>query len=256
MALISFVKLWRRKIRKAGYLKDQNGIIKRYYREFDNWNLHIENCKSFIVNVTHESHGGKVAILGSGWLLDIPIKYLEQKFDEIWLIDINHPIQIKRKYENNRKIRFVNYDLTNGLVEKAVNANTFNDFNIFLNKSELVNLETDFDLVISINLLNQLDILLCDYLQSKFKLNITVLTAIRKRIQQNHIDFLKKYNACLITDSMELLIDDNSIVEEKNLIYCELPKATQIDSWIWLFDTNKYYHVKYNTSFRVKALSF
>ena len=49
----------------------------------------------------------------------------------------------------------------------------------------------EYDLVISLNLLNQLDILLCDYLKEKFKIdNEETLLPIRKIIQQNHLDIL------------------------------------------------------------------
>ncbi len=256
MALISLRKTWRRKIRKAGYLKDQNGIIRRYHREPNNWNIHIEKCKEFITKITYKTQGGKLAILGSGWLLDIPINFLEKKFDEIWLIDINHPIQVKRKYEKHKNIHFIETDLTNGLVEKAVNLKSYKEFVAVMNGNTPMEFGTDFNLVISINILNQLDILLCDFLQKKFKLSNELLIEVRKKVQQDHINLLKRHNACLITDCKELLLDEDNVIEVRNLLYCDLPKATNFEQWIWVFDTKKHYHVKYNTSFKVKALSF
>jgi len=82
-------------LRKMEYISDQRGIINRYINEGKNWNLHLENTKKYIINSTKTKNKENVAILGSGWLLDLPLSFLNENFKTIYLVDIYHPRQIK-----------------------------------------------------------------------------------------------------------------------------------------------------------------
>ena len=66
-------------MRRAGYLKDQTGIRRRYEREQEPWQQHIDNTRRFIVESARKAANHKsVAVLGSGWLLDVPVDELLQ----------------------------------------------------------------------------------------------------------------------------------------------------------------------------------
>lgn len=256
MSLISLFSSTTRNIRKVGYIKDQKGILKRYNYEYENWQSHLQKCKEIIISQFKNCNANKVAVLGSGWLLDVPINELINNFNRIDLYDINHPKPIKRKYENNLKVNFIEKDLTNGLINKANEAKIAKDFLSELDQSKSISFEQDYDLVISINILNQLDIMLCDYIERKFKIDDSDLKLIRSKIQRNHIELLNKYNSCLISDCVEQQINKGDVVKENNLLYCDLLNGELIDSWIWNFDTRKTYNSKYTTSFIVKAYNF
>lgn len=256
MSLISLFDSKYKNIRKAGYIKDQKGIIKRYGYEYENWLLHLENCKSFIAEKASSFSGGKVAVLGSGWLLDVPVDNLLNNFDQIDFFDIYHPAQIKRKYINNPKISFIVKDLTNGLINKVYNSKKLPEILTAIRDKEPVEFNVNYDFVISLNLLNQLDILLVDFIRKKFKIKQEIMNKIRFSVQQNHIDMLMNFNTCLITDAIEQIIKNDEIIEEKNLIYGNLPENKFIKSWIWTFDTQMTYNAKNKTSFIVKAYQF
>lgn len=256
MSLISLFKSSARNIRKAGYIKDQNGIIRRYSNEYENWQFHLQKCKQIIISQFARCGKKNIAVLGSGWLLDVPMKELINNFSCIDLFDINHPKPIKRKYQKNLQVNFIEKDLTNGLISDVNEANTINDFVNALNNCNPISFKQDYDLVISVNILNQLDIILCDFVKKKFKVDENDLKQIRTKIQQNHIKMLNKYNSCLITDSVEHQLEGGEIVAENNLIYCDLSNVKLIDSWEWKFDTRKTYNTKYTTSFIVKAYNF
>ena len=57
--------------------------------------------------------------------------------------------------------------------------------------------------------MNQLDILIIDYLKKNSIYPDSELTIMRKMIQQSHLNFLVKHNAVLITDYEELIYKNN-----------------------------------------------
>lgn len=243
--------------KKAGYLKDQQGIINRYYREKENWDTHLEKCKNFILQELDNFSGKKIAVLGSGWLLDVPIELLVKKFKEVWLFDVKHPSVVKQKFKNHTNIKWIETDLTGGMIKKAVQCKNIKEFVRALEKVGDINLKEDFDFIISINLLNQLDVLLCDFLKRKSKADECSLTAIRQKIQTNHVKLLLRYpRGILISDCTELKLYKKQIIEYKNLIHTDLSKFNEKENWEWIFDTHRLYYRKFKVNFSVKAFSF
>ena len=244
--------------REEGYVTDQKGIQNRFVREREHWQLHLDNTKQYILQSAKRSASKKsVAVLGSGWLLDVPVAELAQEFEEVYLYDIVHPEQIvvnMRKYPN---VHLVVADLTDGAEELAAQSHSFEEFcNSLAHISLTPNLQ-QFDFVVSVNLLNQLDIILCDYLKEKFSITESELIEIRKQVQQHHVDSLPKGKTCLITDFCEENTSLNGTsVQKKKLLYCSLPTATNMKEWQWIFDTNQTYHEGQNTILKVKAIEF
>ena len=75
-----------------GYLSDQKGIMNRYLNQQGGWDSHLDNSKRFIERSAFLKNKRSVAVLGSGWLLDVPIDYIAQEFGEVYLVDIAHPV--------------------------------------------------------------------------------------------------------------------------------------------------------------------
>lgn len=248
------------KFLKSEYINDQFGIIDRYSREKLNWDIHLQNTRQFIINNLNYARENKsVAVLGSGWLLDVPTEILSENFKSVVFFDIVQPEQIKNRITKNFKnIDLKTGDLNCGAFETACNARNFNDFCQKLNSLPFDNLKKsleEYDLVISLNLLNQLDILLCDYLKEKFKIdNEETLLPIRKIIQQNHLDILPVNKTILITDGYQTDIDIKTGMEySKSLIYCDLKKYNVSKTWDWIFDTHQQYNPDMNTILKVSA---
>lgn len=244
--------------REEGYVTDQKGIQNRFVREREQWQSHLDNTKQYIQQSAKRRATKKsVAVLGSGWLLDVPITELAQEFSDVYLYDIVHPEQIAvnmRKYPN---VHLVVTDLTGGAVELAAQSNSFYDFRNSLTHISLKPNLQQFDFVVSVNLLNQLDIILCDYLKEKFSITESELIEIRKQVQQHHVDSLPKGKTCLITDYCEENTSLNNLsMQKKKLLYCSLPTASNTKEWQWIFDTNQTYHEGQNTILKVKAMEF
>lgn len=245
-------------LRKMGFNNDQEGILRRFLHEQENWDEHLQRSKKYIIDFLDEKKPKKIAVLGSGWLLDVPIEYMNSHCNVIYLIDIRHPRQIKHKYENITEINFVKKDLTGGAIEAV-----FTILNTSDNPSEdLENLYPpgishlpDVDCYISVNVLCQLDILILEYIR-KFK-NITPqsVNAIRQNVQKSHLNSIQKSDFCLITDYKELVYSrTNELTANNPLLFTELPESGYYDEWIWHFDTQMTYYPNRKTYFKVKAI--
>jgi len=231
-------------LRKLGYFKDREGMYSRYIFEQNNWNSHLINTKRSILSSAETKNKNLCVILGSGWLLDIPIDELSKMFEKIILVDVTHPKQIEhfvRKYDNV------------SLIEKEITqiSNTFFSFTKKKNKSatELLNLveeKNDFglgniindaDLVVSANLVTQLSVFFQEYLSKKKLFSEDVIKEFSAKIQKNHLDNLPKNKTCLIVDYNQRNYDlRNNLIAETERVYTNLPEKRIKNKWQWDFD--------------------
>jgi hypothetical protein len=233
-------------LKKLGYLKDQKGIVNRYLIE-DGWKKHVEKTKHFILKSLKNVSFKEIAILGSGWFLDLPIDVLLGKFEKIICFDINHPQQILHKYRNEIKIQFIEGDITGGLIELFYQNKT-----IQLDEVPTIN-PIEFDgCFVSLNILSQLDNLLFEYagLQPENE------NQIRKKIQEKHVEFLSNYPHLLITDYKEVYRNENGEeIGRKQTGHLDISKNQIAEEWIWEFDTNKTYKDDCLTELHVLAIN-
>lgn len=232
--------------------RDQDGILHRYLNEKENWDKHLVNCKQCIIN--NSPKGKTIAILGSGWLLDVPMDELLKQYDHIHLYDIIHPRQIQHKYRTHSNVKFIKIDLTAGLIELVSKSSTTKLlFERIMKKQWCINLST-YDAVVSLNILNQLDILIIDLLKRKHSFSLDEQVQIRAKIQTDHLLGLPENKSLLISDCTEISqhILENKI-ESKNLIHANIAVCKEVNAWDWLFDTRGMYRENHSTTFKVKA---
>ena len=212
-------------LKRMGYIKDQEGILNRYLRESKGWEQHLENTSGFILECLKNKKVRELVVFGSGWLLDFPLDKLAGMIENIKLVDIYHPPQILKKVKKYRGVECISADITGGYIAKIFqDIKKFEKQNVpfvFPAGSFLPEYNFhEYSYVISLNILNQLDILLTDYLKKKIILDEGTLQQIRKRLQNDHLDMIKKAPYILITDYEELLINrDGEEGEIKNLLY-------------------------------------
>ena len=248
-------------LKRMGYKTDQEGIIRRFLNEDGAWNSHIKNTKDVIIEQSEQIQEKKtVLVLGSGWLLDIPIDFLCKTFTNVVLTDIFHPKEIVKKYSKYTNIVWLQCDLT-GIAENvfAIGRKGSKNFNDELKKVKIyppaLNVKANY--VISANILSQLDELIIDYLKKYQEIDTEILAGFRRKIQEKHLDFLKKSKSVLITDIEELYFNrDAELVEQVCLMYCKLPESRIITEWEWTFDSKMTYRRNNVTYRKVKAYSF
>ena len=249
-------------IRRMGFVRDQEGIMNRYIGEPAQWQHHLEKTRSFIAGSFTDSKAESVAVLGSGWLLDVPLNDLRKRFGHVYLVDIHHPPQIRKKIADMERVELVEEDLTGGAIEQVWNLLRKNKSNIPATRLvEQISLNPPLsgiqpDALISVNLLNQLDILLCDHIRRKLPYQQELSVSFRAAIQNFHLEWLTKKAGCLVTDTAEVRIPFKGEASSKSLLYTDLPDGIRRDSWQWDFDSRGTYHPGARTRMEVQAVEW
>ena len=246
-----------RMFRSMNFYSDQSGILRRYNREKTNWETHLQNTRNFAVKAIQNKKCKSAAVLGSGWLLDVPVKEFTECFDKVILFDIRHPKSIKKRFQKQPNVVLFECDIS-----EFAN-NTYHFVKQFKNKKKRPQIDTitaqpelilsTFDFVFSCNILNQLDILLIDYLSDNMKLNENEILSFRKKIQQHHIDLLPRKKTCLVSDYEEILHNEHDEeISRTKTIHCPVVFQKN-EKWTWDFDTCMTYHNGKKTFFEVFA---
>ena len=248
-------------LRKMKYLSDQKGIIRRYINEKEGWEKHLANTRNYIIDTLSGKNYNTIAILGSGWLLDVPLEFLVNNFEKVTLIDINHPQQIKHKLRKFDNVELKNADISGGAIMQVYDlVKNYRRTGIKKDLQEIeftgFNPEEPVDFEISLNILNQLDILLVDYMKGFSIFDESELNYFRSRIQKSHIDSLIPGKSCLITDYEEEIYNMNGNADsKKKLIYTDLPVGKNTKTWQWNFDMSGSYYPGKKTVFNVIAMA-
>lgn len=233
-------------IRKMKYIADQQGIIDRYLKEAESWASHLENTKKAIVEGAEGKIPGTCAVLGSGWLLDVPIQFLSQKFKNVYLFDVIHPTQIKHKINKYHNVELVEQDITGGAINEFFDSvQVYKSMKVRKEPAEFMfkgfSYKMAFDYVVSVNILNQLDILLVDYIKGYNLYSEEEILNFRVNIQKNHFESLPQGKTCLITDYEELVYDkQNNLEATIPLLHISLPEEKIHSKWQWQFDHQDY----------------
>ena len=120
---------------------------------------------------------------------------------------------------------------------------------------EKFNLPEPVDYTFSVNVLNQLDILIIEYLRRVKIIASVDLFGFRKKIQSAHLNSLSAGKSSIITDYEEVLYDrTDTFVENRNLLFVDLPKNKSRQDWIWRFDESMSYYHNRKTHFKVAAI--
>jgi hypothetical protein len=224
--------------------------MRRFLDEEGAWESHLQKTRQCILNELYRLKPQSVAVLGSGWLLDIPLQELLAEGASVKLIDIAHPSRIKHKYRGNPRVEFIDYDLTRA-VDNVLNYKDVTDSSAFRElilslKQPVHNLNFEADLCISVNTLSQLHVLYADYLSRRKSFSGNSREELAKAIQLAHLDFLPKGKSLLVSDFEEELYDeDGKLMGVNPRLFVDLNRYEKVDSWSWSFDSRKTYHQNY-----------
>jgi hypothetical protein len=236
---------YKRILHRLDYYNYQHGLIVRHLNQGTGWDSHLEKCRSFILKAIEKYHPDTVTILGSGWLLEVPLKEITEIAGRVNLVDIVHPAEVIQQTKGMPSVNLFTDDVTGGLIDKIwkkTSAVPFLRKLKSLENFEIPEYTPDYEpgLIISLNLLSQLDVLPVRYLQRKSAIKDTGLMTLRGEIQMKHLDFLKKHKSVLITDISEIFSDNHGIKEEEKTVVIDLPVGNYSEEWIWDFDVAGY----------------
>jgi hypothetical protein len=257
---MAYSEQYKRILHKFGYYGYQEGLIHRHLGQNEGWNSHLGNCRNYIINAVREIKPQKVTVLGSGWLLDLPIAEILDTTRSVTLIDIVHPPEAYRQVASLPGVELIEDDATGGVVrevwEKAGKISFLKKLN---NLDEIIvplyELQGDPGLVISLNILSQLDVLPVEFLKKRSKAKEEAITRFRKMIQDNHIRFLSKHRSLLITDICEIFTDSAGVTSEVKTVITDLPDGINREEWTWDFDLKRSDYYEKSSVMKVVALT-
>jgi len=217
----------------------------------------LENTRAAILAAVDRLNPKTVRVLGSGWLLDVPLKELSERCERITLCDIIHPRQIVSKYAGSGTITFETVDLTGGLADKVYYQRKREfDFDRFMEEVRGIRPWVyPEDLIVSANLLSQLSVFLADYLADKVKIGGDGLIEFTRVVQQHHLDSLPVGRSVLVADYEEEYRDeDGNLIGVKPTVHVDLPRQNVTGEWDWVFDTKMFYRDDCETILKVVAV--
>jgi len=174
-------------LKEMKYISDQQGIMNRYFAESKGWDKHLHNARSFILENFRKHRPETIMILGSGWLLDVPLDELLTECKQVYLADIHHPPQVQHRVKKAKNAQLITTDISGGAIEQIYNLVQSYKKDRVQKSLNVVSLQhpdlPSVDYYVSLNLLNQLDILLVDYIKRHIFYQEDEITGFRKLIQ-------------------------------------------------------------------------
>lgn len=252
---------YKRMLQLMGYYNYQNGLILRHMNQDGGWDEHCRRSRDFILKALNLYKPQKTTILGSGWLLDLPLAEIAESVKYVCLIDIVHPPEVLKQTATFKNVELLELDATGGLIEEVwKKSGKLSFFKRLKSLDNLIipdfNIVDDSGLFISLNILTQLETLPVAYLEKKASLSKNEIDRFRSEIQKKHIDFLMKHNSVLISDVAEIFTDRSGKTNRVNTLMTELPSGRLNESWTWNFDLKNTDNFNSNSVMEVAAISF
>lgn len=232
-------------LRALGYPQEIIATQARYRRCKEAWRPHLENTKAFILESASSVKGsGTAVVLGSGMLLDVPLAELAQRFEQVILVDIVHLPWVKRQGKRYSNVRFHALDVT-GVCEVLFNQvkqvrsgqGPAPKLPQMLPKPLPQSLGvSSVDFLVSVNLLSQLPILPCAFLERRCPAySDDDLEVFSEALIANHLLWLKSNSdqVCLIMDLQRRTYGaSGEETERENLVGGDVLPQPDRD-WIW-----------------------
>ncbi|MFO8233799.1 MAG: hypothetical protein R6U04_00145 [Bacteroidales bacterium] len=248
--------------KKMGFYKDQKGIMNRYLREGEAWDTHLQNSREFIIQSSEGKDKNHVVVLGSGWLLDVPLKHLAENFKKVTLVDIIHPTQIRKKIQKYSNVHLVEKDITGGVAyqifQKIQHYKKTKEIPMLTAyKAEPIDFGDKPGFIISCNTLTQPGIIIKEYIRNFTEIPETSILDLEKRIQEDQLNLLPPGKSCLITEyEEEIYGKNNDFIGTNPLLLISLPAEKNQRKWQWKFDKKFYYREDAQTFMNVIAINF
>jgi hypothetical protein len=219
-----------------GYLYQSIALRGRYKRRKNSWQPHLDSTKVYISEVIRSCRKrGKVIVLGSGLLLDLPVAELSAAFDEVVLVDIVHLREIRKQAGNYPNVRLIQADITGVAAElhKKIGRGIGE---LPEGCPNITSLDEKTGLVISLNIMSQLAAIPAEYLSK----NMTTRDepAIDKwcdKIRYAHYAALMElsYPVCLIADYKFIRRDKAGIIVREGSTIGNLCLPAPDRTWTW-----------------------
>jgi hypothetical protein len=156
-------------------------------------------------------------------------------------------------------VDLIEQDITGGLITEVwLKAGKYSLFKKLKSIADIVipEFKPDGDpgMVISLNILTQLESLLIDFLKKRAKIKEEEFRLFKTEIQRKHIDFLRKHRSVLITDYAEVITNRSGKAMTVPTLVTDLPPSQLREEWTWNFDKTGGDLYNSKSQFKVVAL--
>lgn len=223
-------------VRRMEYLYQAIALRGRYRRRKHAWQPHLDAARSFILSVAERCVSrGRVVVLGSGLLLDVPIERLAEQFGEVVLVDIVHLPEIRRRVRAYPNVRLLQHDVTG--VAKPLYENVRRGIQALPEVNAVIpEAGGDTGLVVSLNLISQLAAIPSYYVSKKMpNVSQDELDAWCNRIRAAHLDALAALSCdiCVIADYAYVWSDAGGAAVEQGSTVGDLALPEAGVKWEW-----------------------
>jgi hypothetical protein len=242
-----------------GYYNYQQGLINNFLVQENGWLSHQKKCREYILKAIEFCKPEKITVLGSGWLMELPLVEMAERTREICLVDIIHPPEVVSQVSAIQKVKLVEEDVSGGLIETVWNkAGCRTILNRLASLGEIeipvYRSHEDPGLIISLNILTQIELLPLNLLKRKSKADENEFLQFRRSIQENHLKYLKLYNSVIITDTSEIISKPGGKKEKVQTLLVDLPDGIRREQWQWDADLKGRDYNLRNSVFEVAAV--
>jgi hypothetical protein len=227
------------RVRKFGYLKRLIALEFRARRCEAAWAEHQRNCKAFIVKAADLCEQQRICVvLGSGLLLEVPLKALSERFERVILVDIFHMPQVAREVKKHFNVKLLTGDVTG--VFKALKERRPPGSNHPAPQPLIPHLK-EADLIVSCNCLTQLAGPFNEHFEATRGFSDLDSDKVAYQIMERHAKAIAEETTgigVIITDTDRFAMQGDHIVSRTDLLKAlKLPLTATIvhnEEWDWM----------------------
>ena len=234
-------------LKHLGYLRELIGTRSRYRRCREAWKPHLANTRRMILEAAEAAAPHRKAVVyGSGWLFDIPLAELVQRFEVVVLVDVLHMNSVQRLAAKHPNVRLVTADLSSviGSLDRDGIPAPVGDLP-----------EADADLLVSANLLTQLPYLPCEALRRRKPPPAeNEIQDFAAAIIRHHLDHLAAAagTVCLVSEIEHHLYEGEQLIERSDPLFGVDAGPFHRD-WTWSLAPKPEIHRRHDLRCRIAA---
>ncbi|MFQ5764985.1 MAG: hypothetical protein ACE5GT_08660 [Rhodospirillales bacterium] len=242
-------------LKAMGYVRELIAMEARHRRCRAAWAPHLERCQALILKAAEGVGRGRVTVLGSGLLLDVPWRELVETFDELRLVDILHLPLVRKETASTANVRLIEADVT-GVAEATYrHVEAGRDGSLPPPRAD-TGLYAASDLVVSANILTQLPLMPTAYLRDNAPTyGEDEIRAFARRIVEHHLELLAALpgRVALLTETRRVVVDGVRVLQEIDPLFgADVPRAGR--HWTWDIAPRPELSRRYDLRFRMAGI--
>ncbi len=237
--------------RKFGYLKRLIALEFRARRCETAWAPHQRATRNFITMAADLCERQNIAVvLGSGLLLEVPLKALAERFERVYLVDIFHMPQARREAKRHFNVKLLTGDITG--IFQAIKDNRPPGPHTPAPAPRIPHLK-EADLIVSCNCMTQLAGPFTEYFEKVRGFSDLDSDKLAYQVMDQHAKALATDATgigVLITDTERFAMQGDKVVSKHDLLKAfKLPPTATVgynEEWEWLISPHPEEHATHD----------